>query len=492
MRERTIANYLQDAGWRTAMFGKWHSGTGEGYDPWYRGFGEGGWLRLYRHQNAIYVDREGEVETGQWADEFIFDRGIEFLREHASEKAFLYLPTMTPHGPLAAPEEYIQRYRRKRVSENLGCLYAMISYLDTQIGKLLKFLDESGLGEDTLIVFTSDNGPAFSGDTFTDVDRRIRKVAHFRGWKGDLWQGAVSVPAFLRWPAGFRPGVVTTPVDQVDLLPTLLSWCGVNNAAMPFPLDGRVVREIVAQQRKTVEVEVPIFNFAHPGWLNGEKHGYSTRGIAREYNPDRIDGAVALDGSRQSISVRLGRYKLVRNPEQPDLNGNRELYSVLFDLVNDPGETTDVSESHPDIKLELERRIDSWFGEIAADEHSFAAPVLVFHGTKLRFPAKLVHAIEGGLQNTVIDLEGWQQESDAAVYCVRCSRTAQVLVTLDWNVPPPPGASFVICVDGRPVEGDVFTLNEGEHLVTIRLARVPAGQRCRASLRAVCISRARP
>jgi arylsulfatase A len=241
LNEVTLADMLGDAGYRTGLIGKWHLGA---FDPRYkpenRGFDEaicfrGGMHDYYdwRLESGDRVLRaDGRYLTDYWTDE-----AIDFLKRSPKDPFYLHLTYNAPHTPLQAPEEDLAVFRdRDDLSEAVKTLYAMIRRLDRNIGRLLENVDKLGLSENTLIIFSSDNGPQFGGSGDDCLDRFNCQL---HGSKGSTYEGGIRVPAILRWPAGLNPETTgdDTFFHMTDWLPTILSLAGVE-APKDIKLDG--------------------------------------------------------------------------------------------------------------------------------------------------------------------------------------------------------------------------------------------------------------
>lgn len=443
--ERTMGQAFQAGEWATGMWGKWHLGAEPGYFPWERGFDEAYMAQLYRHRDTLGSLNGERVKHRGWADDVIVDYAIDFL-DRAEGPTLLYLPTMTPHGPLDAPEEWVQFHRERGLPENLATLFAMVSDLDEAIGRLVAVLEERNLLEETLIIFTSDNGPAINRGEMTDEERRLRKTSGRRGWKGDIWENGVRAPLIFHWPARLQPGVIGTPMDQIDLLPTLLDWCGLSWPDSYPALDGvsrRALIEAPAEDRMKVEAGPVTYNYAHAGWITS-KRVYTPVGIPGEYNPLTPEEKAQLNGLDQPISIREGRWKLLLNPLPPeDLDGPMW---QLVDLLDDPGEVLDASEQDPEIFTRLKTKLLAWFEEICAGDHSFTAPVLALGEGHRVIQAKHPIQLSGALQNTVQFLQGWSVVGDVATYQIAVSapKTTTYEVVLHWRVAPPAGWAFAL------------------------------------------------
>ena len=226
--EKTMANYFADAGYHTAIFGKWHLGDNYPYRVIDRGFqeslvhGGGGigqtpdyWGNTYFSPTLCH-NGAWEKSEGYCTDVF-FSAAMQFIEAHRQEPFFLYLAPNVPHAPLQAPKKYVQMYLERGVPPGLAAFYGMITNFDDNLARLLKQLDELRLAENTIVVFLTDNGSAGGGYN-----------SDMRGAKGSVYEGGHRVPCFVRWPKRIkRPRDVVQLTAHVDLLPTLLDMCNV-------------------------------------------------------------------------------------------------------------------------------------------------------------------------------------------------------------------------------------------------------------------------
>jgi len=229
--EVTIADMLQRAGYRTGLIGKWHLGA---FDPRYkpekRGFQEAICFRGGMHD---YYDWRLESEDrviradGRYLTDYWTDEAIDFLKRQPKDPFYLHLTYNAPHTPLQAPEEDLAVFRdREDLSEAVKTLYAMIRRLDRNVGRLLESVDKLGLRDNTLIIFSSDNGPQFGGTGDECLDRFN---CNLHGSKGSTYEGGIRVPAILRWPEGLAPESAQSNgfFHMNDWLPTILNFAGV-------------------------------------------------------------------------------------------------------------------------------------------------------------------------------------------------------------------------------------------------------------------------
>lgn len=483
--ERTMGDAFLGAGWRTGLFGKWHSGRGDGYEPWQRGFEEAYAARLYHHRECAGHANGQSTRSREWADTVMVDRALEFLSRDPSRPALVYLSSMTPHTPLEAPQDWVQFHRQRGVPGNLAILQAMVSFLDAELGRFFHFLEQQGWMQNSLLLFTSDNGPAINRQELTDEERHLRKTGARRGWKGDLWENGVRAPLLVHWPAALPAGVVRTPLDQVDLLPTLLDWCGVAWPSDFPPQDGVNRRDLFSHGGAAAPTasEARIFNYSHPGWITSERP-YDPVGIPGEYNPVHDEAKSTLNGLEQPISVRQGRFKYLLNPhpygQEPAPSG------VLIDLWEDPGETTDRSADYPEDADRLQRALLHWFAEVARSPHAFTAPVTrLSRSAETVIPGRVPCRVQGALQNTVRGLRGWTVAPALATYWVESEEPLLVTALLSWINPPPAGLRFSLQVgenrsqalpnDKGGIGFPSIALPRGTFLLTLALEWVEGG-----------------
>ena len=317
---------LKEAGYHTALIGKWHLGLESPNTPNERGFDEfQGWLGdmmddYYTHRrhdinymrhNRDTIDPQGHATDlfSQWA--------VDYIQRRAEDEQpfFLYLAYNAPHFPVQPPDNWLEKVKAREptISDTRAKLVAFIEHMDAGIGRVVQALKESGQYENTLIVFTSDNG----GHLPSEADN-----GPWRDGKQSVYEGGIRVPACLTWPAVIRPGTISKQINlSMDLYPTLLQVAG----AQPTPgIEGRsFLRELFGEQ--AIEEERPLF--------------FSRR-----------EGGIRY-GGKTIQAVRLGEWKLLQNsPFAP-----KELYN----LKEDPREENNVIEQY----LEVYRKLDALLRE---------------------------------------------------------------------------------------------------------------------------------
>lgn len=344
--EYLLPQMLGDAGYKTALVGKWHLGHAKpDYWPRQRGFDSFygalvGEIDHFKHsshgvkdwyRNNKPIEEEG-FDNSLFGDEAV--RTVE--RHHSGSPLFLYLAFTAPHTPFQAPKDYLDRYKHIE-DENRRAYAAMISVMDDGIGKVVAALEKRGMRDNTLIVFHSDNGGVrsslFAGDSKVSGGLPADNEP-YRDGKGTLYEGGTRVVALANWPGRIKPGVVDGMVHVVDMVPTLAKLAGARSGKSK-PLDGMDVWAVISENKPSPRDEVV-------------------------YNVDPLAGA-----------VRRGDWKLVWRASLPQ--------SIeLFDLSKDPSEASNLADSNPGKTKELQARITELAGEMKP-------PLLMMEAVRLTF-----------------------------------------------------------------------------------------------------------
>lgn len=332
--EPTLAQLFADTGWRCGLFGKWHLGDTVPSRPHDLGFHEalyhtGGGLRQPANRgNASYFNATLQhngtpLETTGYCADVFTDAAIDFIRDAGDASWFCYVAFNTPHTPLEIGDEWVAPLRRDGLPEAWAQLYGMVANIDHNVGRLLTTLNQLGLADDTLVVFTSDHGPCPSAN----VEGKIRYNAGLRGNKGTMYEGGLRVPCFLRWPRAIRAGTkLSAPTNPIDFLPTLAA------ATQLKPSEERPPDGVNLLPALTQDETVPARTLCLQ-WHRGNL-------------PQRYRNATA-------ITPRWKWY-------QPTPGTLAELYN----LEEDPGETNNLADTHPEIAEELREAYESWFDEV--------------------------------------------------------------------------------------------------------------------------------
>ena len=341
--EVTIAEVLHDAGYLTAHIGKWHLGTA-GFYPETQGFdiNIGGTLwgapqsfffpysgdRYFREPR--YVPGLHNGKPGDYLTDALTSEALKVIDRDGSAPFFLNLCYHTVHTPIEGKPELVKKYDALRTHEmhhQNTELAAMVQSLDENVGRILAKLDERGLSENTVIIFTSDNGGfvnEFAGKTVTNNHP-------LRSGKGSLYEGGVRVPLIIRWPGVTTPGATTDePVSTIDFYPTMLEIANLpGNSEHNANVDGISLTPLLRNPESTLGREALYFHYPH------------------YYQTTSPVGA-----------IRAGSWKLLEYYE----DGHTELYNLTSDL----SESHNLSESNPTKTTELRTKLTTWRTSVKA------------------------------------------------------------------------------------------------------------------------------
>lgn len=357
--EITIAEMLKDAGYKTGMIGKWHLGDNYPSRPQDQGFdftlnhlsggiGQNGDWPNASEGNRRYFDpilwKNGKmVKTKGYCSDVFTDEAIHFVEHNKTNPFFLYLSYNAPHAPLQVPDKYYDIYKDidpsagfenddrpfpamdKKMKENARKVYAMVSNIDDNLKRLFENLEKTGIKDNTLVIFMTDNG-----------HQHNRYSAGMRGRKGYVYEGGVRVPSFWRLPSQFKGNRdIKTPAAHYDLLPTLADLC---YAQLPKDriLDGKSLMPLLNNETSNLEHRT----FAR-SWVRGGPEKYI------------------------NISIRKNQYKLVGNTEQnADIN-TFELYNI----IDDPYEQNNIATTHAIEAQNLKNEMDTWFDTMVSEKN---------------------------------------------------------------------------------------------------------------------------
>lgn len=357
--EVTIAEILKNAGYTTGHFGKWHLGDNYPSRPIDQGFdesimhlgggmGQPGDITTFFRGDSSYFNpvlwHNGTRESFKgYCSDIFADQAIAFIGRNSKNPFFCYLAFNAPHTPLQVPEKYYNIYKdidpsqgfeklmqsqvqmTEKDKEDARKVYAMVSNIDENVGRVLKKLEDLNLVENTVVIFMADNGP-----------QQRRYVGGMRGLKGTVYRGGVRVPFWLRYPALKKSNIdIHTTAAHIDVLPTLAALC---NTSLPDNriLDGvNLVPYMLSGQKNTIERALFF---------------YWTRHSPELYN---------------NIAIHKGKYKLVGNT---DYNAQISKFE-LFDIEKDPYERKNLVQEFPSIATSLKTVLDNMFSDLSGSEN---------------------------------------------------------------------------------------------------------------------------
>lgn len=341
---------LQKAGYQTGIFGKWHLGDEDAYQPYSRGFtetfihGAGGIGQSYpgscadfppnRQRDGRYFDNvilhnDTIVQTKGFCTDVFFQAALGWVKkQHDEDKPFFaYISTNAPHGPMLAPEKYKERFAEMGWDGNTQGRYGMLENIDDNFGLLMKKLDDWKMWDNTLVIFMTDNGQA-SRSGKLNGKRTDVYTAGFKTGKGSPYEGGTHVPAFWRWKGVLDEGVdINGLTAHIDLYKTFCDLADVEIPAGIQAIDGRSL--------------LPLLQDAKADWADRELFVHQ----------GRWEKGADPNGSKfKNCAVRTQRWRFVNNRE-------------LYDIVNDPYERVNVIDQHPEVVAKLRRSYDKWWQE---------------------------------------------------------------------------------------------------------------------------------
>ncbi|RPG59797.1 MAG: arylsulfatase [Flavobacteriales bacterium TMED235] len=342
----TIAKVLKEAGYKTGAFGKWGLGyPGSEGDPNFHGFEEFyGYncqrvahnyypTHLWNNQVKEFLEGNDGKTAITYAPELIHQKALSFLEENKKVPFFMFYPSLIPHAELVAPEEYMAKYRDKYLPEKKyvkkgegysiqgynsqyeshAAFAAMVSILDKQVGEIIDKIEDLGIAENTLILFSSDNGPHLEGGADPDY---FNSNGPLRGYKRDLYEGGIRVPMIAYWPSKIQPNSTTNHISAFwDFFPTAMEIAGIKKNM--DEIDGiSFLPTLFGKEQK---------NHEYLYWEFLER------------------------GGRQA--VRMDEWKAVRM----NMTKNADAPIELYRLTNDIGEQNDLAQEYPQIIEKMDK-----------------------------------------------------------------------------------------------------------------------------------------
>ena len=365
--ELTIAEMLKQAEYNTGVFGKWHLGDNYPSRPIDQGFdesvihlaggmGQVGEITTYYKRDSSYFNpilwHNGEQENYEgYCSDIFTNQAVDFIEKNRKSSFFCYLAFNAPHTPLQVPDKYYQLYKdidpasgfenddrpfvkmSEKDKEDARKVYAMVTNIDDNIGKLLQKLDKLNIADNTIVIFMTDNGP-----------QQTRYVAGMRGKKGSVFRGGVRVPFYFKYPALFKKNnTIEITAAHIDILPTISQLC---NVQLPNDrvIDGKSLLPLI--EGKNVE------------WANRPLFFYWSRRYPELYN---------------NIALQKGNYKLVGNN---DYNAPIEEFN-LFNIDIDPYEQTNLVLDNKAIAKDLKSELDQFYKELINSENLLNQPRII-------------------------------------------------------------------------------------------------------------------
>ena len=315
--EETMAEVFKTAGYQTAAYGKWHNGmqapfhpNSRGFDDFY-GFCSGHWGNYF---NPLLEHNGNMVRGNGFIIDDLTQHGIDFIEKNKNRPFFLYLPYNTPHSPMQVPDRFWKKYKDKKLSQigsegppknqnqidHTRAALAMCENIDWNVGRIIEHLKNSDLLEKTIVIYLSDNGP--NGNRWN---------GNMKGRKGSTDEGGVRSPMIINWPGKILKGKIVNQIASgIDLLPTLKDLTGIKSQPKK-PMDGISLQTLIMEK--------------NPSWQDRNIFNYW----------------------RGKLSLRNQNYRL-------------DYQDQLFDMINDPSQTTDISIDRPQVVKEMLEAKEQW------------------------------------------------------------------------------------------------------------------------------------
>ncbi|MCL6267120.1 sulfatase [Flagellimonas myxillae] len=363
--ETTLAEMLKELGYATGIFGKWHLGhhpmflpTRHGFDEWFGiPYSNDMWpyhpqqgpifnfpdLPLYENEVVIDTLTEQSQLTSQ-----ITERSVDFINRNKDNPFFLYVPHPQPHVPLFVSEKFKGKSER-------GLYGDVIMEIDWSVGQILEALKDNGLEENTIVIFTSDNGPWLS------YGNHAGSALPLREGKGTAWEGGQREPFIIKYPAKLKAGeVIEAPVMAIDILPTIAEFTG---AKLPVKtIDGKSALKLLTGESGDSPQEAYFFYY-RVNEMFGVRYGKW-----KLYFPHRFR---TMDGQEPGKDGQPGEYRMVDMEE-----------IELYDVVNDVSETNNVASEHPEVVEKIKFLANGM-------RQKLGDALLELEGTETRDPGRL-------------------------------------------------------------------------------------------------------
>lgn len=332
--ELTVAEILKKQGYATASIGKWHLGDDVKYYPELQGF-DRNIAGTYQGQPPRYfspynITRLQNGPPGEYLTDRLTDEALRFIGEKKDQPFFLYMPYFAVHTPLQAKEADIQAFKTRinPDARHQNPVYAaMVKSVDESVGRIMAALEKHNISDNTLVVFTSDNGGLIKGESYEQ--NRITVNAPLRAGKGSSYEGGIRVPTIAMWPGKIKAQTVSqVPVIGTDLFPTFAEVAGIR-LRDTGPVDGASLVPLLLGQGSWRR-EAVYWHYPH----------YHT------------------EGARPHSAIRRGDWKLIHFYE----TGKKELYN----LKNDIGEQRELQEAEPQLAARLYAQLESWRKSVGA------------------------------------------------------------------------------------------------------------------------------
>lgn len=332
----TIGEAMKTAGYATGYVGKWHLGNGPQFQPDQQGYDFSAVIGGPHLPGRYRVQGRSDLKPGpsQYRTDFEAELCADFIKENREEPFFLMLSPFAVHIPLGAMSDKVEKYRRKAAEQKRELPHpiyaAMIEHCDEMVGRIVDAIDDNGLSDKTMVIFTSDNGGLYRRYDFREhADDTVADLAPLKGEKGSLHEGGVRVPLIVKYPPLSKAGVVCSePTITYDFYPTLVGLAG-GKLPQNQTIDGLSLKPLLSDPHARLDRDALHWHYPH-------------------YHHDR-----------PASSIRQRDWKLI---EYLDGTGDIELYQIETDI----GETNNLAAERPGRVADLQKKLKAWRENVLA------------------------------------------------------------------------------------------------------------------------------
>ena len=414
---RTIAQRLGDAGYESAMIGKWHLGKNSAYLPYNRGFDESWSIieRLYQHTDPVFNHNGQREQRTGWTPDILTELASNYIKRDRQRPFFLYVAYPEVHEPWIAPASLVEKYQLKGQSKSLAAVHAMNEQLDATIGVLLQTLKDTGLDDETVVIYLGDNGPIGATSNglakLTSEEMASRNPEGLRGVKGQLYENGTRVPGLIRWTGQFKPREAPDAADVIDIVPTLLELAGTN-VSNQTSLRGQSLVPLLRGD-EAAKLTRPILYANHQTDWPGRNRLY-----------DFLSNKDQIDRFQTQLAIRDGSHKLVQ------IGGERE----LFDLSLDPQEKSNLSKVRPTLFENLSTKLDQSMQAALESDKSYKPPVFPIGYQSEEVSVVYAYApsaIFGKVRTQSHSVDYWSHKGDGIAIRIRVDTPGAYSVSLN-------------------------------------------------------------
>lgn len=439
LRDETIMpKFFQSAGYGTCFFGKRDSIALLERQPWDRGCDDAFTVSgSYVHQNPTIVHKDGSDDMKGWTCDINVDQALDYIHRQGDKPWWATVAFIVPHLPWICDEKYSAAYLKEGCTPALANFYGCVTQMDNAVGRLLAGLRESGREKDTIVVFFSDNGPSYK--EMTEEERANRNVAKLRGNKATAWDNGIREPLLVRWPDKIKPGERPQFASVEDLLPTLIDLVELPAKTLPehLPFDGISIRPAL-QDPAAPDPERSVFRMAVSG--DGSPRDHERIGIISDPRQLRLED--------HHVTLRGNRFKFHFLP------GGE---TALYDIVADPGETSDVSAQNPEIAAEMAKTCRARWEAILASGRAFTKPIPLVTRTTIpgtnKIDAANARQVKGSVRGLFEGVRGFASVGDSAGYAINVRDGGSFKILAGGEAVPDQGREWTLDIGGIQLNG---------------------------------------